>query len=75
MEIYKGTWGTPLRNLFTFVIPILVVINVPARVMAKPLANQQWPLALFAILATAFSLVGSRWVFQQALKSDRSASS
>ncbi|MCG8451292.1 MAG: ABC-2 family transporter protein [Pirellulales bacterium] len=75
MEIYKGAWGTPLRNVFTFVIPILVVINVPARLMAKPLSGDQWPMALFAVLATVLSLVGSRWVFQQALRSYRSASS
>ena len=75
MEIYSGTWGTPLRRIFTFVIPILVVINVPAGLMAKPLSSGQWPLALFALFAVVFSLVGSRWVFKQALKSYRSASS
>ena len=75
MEIYKGSWGTPLRNLFTFVVPILVVINVPARLMAKPLADGQWRLALFAAIATIASLVVSRWVFQRALLSYRSASS
>lgn len=75
MEIYKGPLGTPLRQVFTFVIPILVVINVPARFMAKPLAADQASLALFAILATVLSLLGSRWVFKRALWSYRSASS
>ena len=75
MEIYTGPWGTPLKNIFTFVIPILVVINVPARLIAKPLSSGQWPLATFALLATVLSLAGSRWVFKQALKSYRSASS
>jgi len=75
MEIYDGPWGTPLRNVFTFVIPILVVINVPARLMAKSLSTAQWQLPLFAVLATAMSLVGSRWVFKRALVSYRSASS
>lgn len=75
MEIYHGPWGTPLRQLFTFVIPILVVINVPARILAKPLESDQAFLALFAILATALSLWGSRWVFKRALWSYRSASS
>jgi ABC-2 type transport system permease protein len=75
MEIYQGTWGTPLRQLFTFVIPILVVINVPARLLAKPLSSDQTLLALFAILATAMSLLASRWIFKQALGSYRSASS
>jgi ABC-2 type transport system permease protein len=75
MEIYHGRLGTPLKTIFTFVIPILVVINVPARIMAKPLNTDQAPLALFAILATVFCLLGSRWVFSRALLSYRSASS
>jgi ABC-2 type transport system permease protein len=75
MEIYEGTWGTPLRQLFTFVIPILVVINVPARFMAKPLSTEFAWLAGFALLATILSLLGSRWVFTRALWSYRSASS
>ena len=48
MEIYRGTIGTPLRRFFTFVVPVLVVVNVPARLMAKPLEAQSWPLAIFA---------------------------
>jgi len=75
MEIYEGTWGTPLRQLFTFIVPILVVINVPARIMAKPLSEGYVWLALFAIVATIGSLVASRWVFKRALWSYRSASS
>jgi len=75
MEIYEGPWGTPLRQLFTFVIPILVVINVPARLLAKPLGSDQAFLSVFAVLATVLSLLGSRWIFKQALQSYRSASS
>jgi ABC-2 type transport system permease protein len=75
MEIYEGSWGTPLRQVFTFVIPILVVINVPARIMAKPLtADSAW-MAGFGLVATAASVLGSRWVFNRALLSYRSASS
>jgi len=75
MEIYEGAWGTPLRQLFTFVIPILVVINVPARLLAKPLVEASWLLPVFAVFATVLSLLASRWVFKQALLSYRSASS
>jgi ABC-2 type transport system permease protein len=75
MEIYQGRFGTPLRLLFTFAIPVLVVVNVPARIMAKPLQLQSWSLALFALAATAGSLLISRLVFQRALSSYRSASS
>ena len=75
MEIYDGPIGTPLRRVFTFFIPILVVVNVPARILAQPLEVQNWPLAGFAILATIASLVGSRWLFTWAMNSYRSASS
>jgi len=75
MEIYRGPYGQPLRLFFTYAIPILVVVNVPARMLAQPLAAGHWPLAMFAIVATASSLLASRWVFHQALLSYRSASS
>jgi ABC-2 type transport system permease protein len=78
MEIYQGAWGTPLRAGFTFIIPILIVVNVPAQIIARPIApdgTHVWPLALFALLATALSLFASRWVFQAALRHYRSASS
>jgi ABC-2 type transport system permease protein len=78
MEIYDGPYGLPLRHIFTFIIPILVVINVPAAILAKPLtadSPQRLFLAGFAILATLGSLAASRWVFQRALQSYRSASS
>ena len=56
-------------------VPMLVVVNVPARLLAKPLDQQNWGLAGFAILAAVGSLVVSRWIFQQALLRYRSASS
>ncbi len=76
MEIYSGNLaGDSLRNFFTFIIPVLVVVNVPARMMAWPLGRQQWPLVMFALVAVVLSLAGSRWVFQRSLLSYRSASS
>ncbi len=75
MEIYSGRFGRPLQWFFTFLIPVLVVVNVPARLLAKPLDAQQWPLAAFGLAATAGSFLASRWVFQRSLASYRSASS
>ena len=78
MEIYQGSFGTPLRLFFTFIIPVLVVVNVPARLLVRPLdprSPEDWLLPLFAVLATAASLAASRWVFHRALLSYRSASS
>jgi len=75
MEIYNGPIGTPLRQVFTFLIPILLVVNVPARLLARPFEQQDWKLAGFAVAATAVSLLGSRKLFYKALGSYRSASS
>jgi ABC-2 type transport system permease protein len=78
MEIYQGRFGTPLRLAFTFFLPILVVVNVPARIIANPVSpasGSVWPLATFTLFATAGSLLASRWLFVTALGSYRSASS
>ncbi|MDZ4852417.1 MAG: ABC-2 family transporter protein [Pirellulaceae bacterium] len=77
-DIYRPGWGLPLWTVFTFIIPVLVVINVPARVLAQPvvpMANQDWWIACFAIVATVIAWFASRWVFKRALLSYRSASS
>jgi ABC-2 type transport system permease protein len=75
LEIYNGPIGGWLRWTLTFLVPVLVVVNVPARLLAKPFQREYAYLAVFAILATAVSLWASRWVFQRALASYRSASS
>ena len=78
MEIYKGPFGSPLRWLFTFIIPVLLVVNIPARFLVKPLIPQSAAdlfLPVFAIFATLASLTASRWVFNRLLLSYRSASS
>ncbi len=75
MEIYEGRIGGPMRWFFTFIIPVLVVVNVPARMLARPLGSEGWPLALFALVAAAGSLAASRWIFRRAMLSYRSASS
>ncbi len=77
-EIYQGRFGTPLRVVFTYLIPVLIVVNVPARLLARPLDPRgagEWALAAFAVLATFGSLWASRWIFNRALLSYRSASS
>jgi len=78
MEIYNSGWGRPLYGIFTFVIPVLVVVNVPARLIAglvNPRDNWEWALIPWALTATVLSVFVSRWVFRLALKSYRSASS
>jgi viologen exporter family transport system permease protein len=78
MEIYSGPVGDVLRKFFTFIIPVLIVVNVPARFLVAPLVPRSAAdllLPVFAILATFGSLIASRWVFTRALLSYRSASS
>src|SRR5690606_30110525 len=74
-EIYTGPLGDPLRLAFTYVVPIMIVVNVPARLLAQPMQPENWNLALFALLATAASLCVSRWMFKRSLEAYRSASS
>ncbi len=80
MEIYQRSGiGMALWGTFTFVVPILVVSNIPARVLAQPLGMPwkawEWGLAGYTVLAAIGSLMFSRWVFRRALLSYRSASS
>jgi ABC-2 type transport system permease protein len=78
MEIYQTGWGIPLWFVFTFICPILVVVNVPARLLAQPISPKEsweWWLIGFTLFATVFSLLMSRLIFQRALKSYSSASS
>ncbi len=78
MEMYNRGWGRPLYGFFTFIVPVLLVVNVPARLIAKPIdprTYEEWMFVLWAVVATFLSVVTSRWVFRQALSSYRSASS
>jgi ABC-2 type transport system permease protein len=71
-EIFRGSAAEPLGFLFTFVLPILLVANVPSNAMVRSLDP---PMVVFTLLATAFLLWASRQFFHHALKSYRSASS
>jgi ABC-2 type transport system permease protein len=80
MEIYqRGAIGWALWGTFTFIVPILVVSNVPARVLANPLGGPwttwEWLYCGLAVLMAGSSLMISRWFFLRALGSYRSASS
>jgi ABC-2 type transport system permease protein len=71
-EIFKGSAAEPLGFLFTFILPILLVANVPANAMVRSLEP---PMVGFTLCATACLLWASRRFFQHALRSYRSASS
>jgi ABC-2 type transport system permease protein len=60
---------------FSFVIPILLVVTVPSRMyLNKALTPNSWVIVLVTVI-TAFTLWGSRKVFQWSLSHYRSASS
>jgi ABC-2 type transport system permease protein len=70
-EIYRG-WAEPIAKFFTFVLPILLIVNMPAQTMVKVF---EWRNVALTAVATVFTLALSRWVFLRALRSYRSASS
>jgi ABC-2 type transport system permease protein len=72
-EMYVGRWATPLGLFFTFVVPVLLIINVPAHVMVKTL-DEPWLIA-FMIGTTVVLFLVSRWFFRFSLVRYRSASS
>ncbi len=71
-EIFAGEYARPLGNFFTYIVPILLVSNVPANVMVR--LFDPWMVAL-TIVAAILLLYLSRRFFQHALRSYRSASS
>jgi ABC-2 type transport system permease protein len=71
-EIFTGTAAAPIGFFFTFILPILLVANIPARVMVRAFDPG---MIGFTIFATVMSLWASRRFFRHALQSYRSASS
>jgi len=74
-EIYSGSLaGDALQFTFSFMIPILLVVTVPSRVLLAKALTPSW-LTLVALAAAALGLVISRAVFRSSLRAYRSASS
>ncbi len=61
-----------IGRVFTFLIPIMLAINVPANVMVKAL--EPWFIGFTFVVAVVLLMV-SRWVFRSAMRHYRSASS
>ena len=74
-EIYAGSpAGEILRGVFTYVVPILLVVTVPAQTLIDKALRPSW-LTVVMLVATVLGLLVSRLVFQWSLRSYRSASS
>jgi ABC-2 type transport system permease protein len=72
-EIWRGPWALPLGWFFTFIIPAMVVVSVPATVMAKRLLEPE--LIAFTMVVSLLLVFASRRFFRFALRRYRSASS
>jgi ABC-2 type transport system permease protein len=70
-EIFRN-WAAPVGWFFSFIVPIMLVINVPARLMVKALEPE---FVGYTVLATLLVLIASRRFFRLALRRYRSASS
>lgn len=71
-QIFDGTGAAPLGFIFTFLLPILLVSNVPAVTMVRAM---DWGMIGYTVIATVVCLWASRRFFARALQSYRSASS
>lgn len=73
-EIYRGTrWVNILAVFFWYMLPVLMIINIPARIMIDKFFDP-WNIVLMAVF-TVLMLMASRWFFSFALRRYRSASS
>jgi ABC-2 type transport system permease protein len=76
-DIYNGKalWGgSVLMAVFTYCIPILLVVTVPSQVLAQKTMTPSW-IWLVAVASSVGGLIVSRGIFQYSLRSYRSASS
>lgn len=72
-EIFmRVSWAIPIGITFTFLLPVMLVINVPANVMLRTV--EPWNV-VYLLGATVAMLAVSRWFFRLALRKYRSASS
>ena len=68
-EAFRGLF----KAVFTFAIPMLLVSNVPVRVLVKPLTSPQWAWLLLGMSVVCFLV--SEWGWRVSLKRYTSASS
>ena len=62
------------RFIFGWIIPVVIVANVPARLLIKPLGQPGW-LMLHLVVAGSIAFIGSRIFWRFALRHYSSASS
>ncbi len=75
--IFQGPVGDPLKWFFTYILPILLIVNIPVETVTGELQSIEalWRWSIFTVVATIALLWLSRRFFKFALQSYRSASS
>lgn len=74
-DIYRGSWGgNILFAVFSYLLPILLVVTIPAEIIVDKVLQPSW-IAGVTALAAVLGLYLSRRVFLWSLRSYRSASS
>lgn len=71
----QGMIGEVLWFGLSFVVPLLLVVTVPARIMLQKALDPDWRVAILAPVGTLVLLAAARFVFHKALSQYRSASS
>jgi ABC-2 type transport system permease protein len=71
-DIFRSTWAAAIGWVFSFVVPVMLIVYVPATVMVKVFDPV---VVAFTVCVTAVLLVASRKFFRYSLKRYRSASS
>jgi ABC-2 type transport system permease protein len=70
---FQVSWASPVGWFFTLVVPVLLVVSVPADTMVRPL-EEPWFIG-WMVAAAGMLLYASRRFFRHALGAYRSASS
>jgi ABC-2 type transport system permease protein len=70
--VFTRGWAAPLAWVFTFLLPVMLVVNVPASVMVRVLEPT---IVVYTVASTLLLVAASRGFFRYALKAYRSASS
>jgi len=71
-DIYEEPWAVLIQKVFTFLLPALLVVSVPAEAMVRMLEPA---ILVWTVCAGVLMLLASRWIFRKAIRSYRSASS
>jgi ABC-2 type transport system permease protein len=71
-DIFRKSWAAPIGWIFSFLIPVMLVVHVPASVMVQVF---QPAVVCFTLVATVILLLASRLFFRYSLRRYRSASS